>query len=210
MGDHKGNLKRAYDDALAARGLISVRRSCEKLTDLALPAKMQRTLSQEFLRQQMNPIAAPGMNPSFSGGGFASSVPDDPNQTVSNNVGSNEGRPADRGIMNGEQSTGQPPSQDGAGFAGGDGAKDQAVGATSGTVQSSSVNVPATTKCALCRCINVDTQLRPCGHMFHGRCLKPSLQNAVGPPQCPIDHITMQSAVLAIPTQEGTCRVADQ
>ena len=137
MGDHKGNLKRAYDDALAARGLISVRRSCEKLTDLALPAKMQRTLSQEFLRQQMNPIAAPGMNPSFSGGGFASSVPDDPNQTVSNNVGSNEGRPADRGIMNGEQSAGQPPSQDGTGFAGGDGAKDQAVGATCGTVQSS-------------------------------------------------------------------------
>lgn len=208
MGDHKGNLKRAYDDALAARGLISVRRSCEKLTDLALPAKMQRTLSQEFLRQQMNPIAAPGMNPSFSGGGFASSVPDDPNQTVSNNVGSNEGRPADRGIMNGEQSAGQPPSQDGTGFAGGDGAKDQAVGATSGTVQSSSVNVPATTKCSLCGCINVDTQLRPCGHMFHGRCLKPSLQNAVGPPKCPIDHIPMQSAVLAIPTQEG--RGADQ
>jgi len=205
MGDHKGNLKRAYDDALAARGLISVRRSCEKLTDLALPAKMQRTLSQEFLRQQMNPIGASGMNPSFSGGGFASSGSDDPNQTVSNHVGSNEGRIADRGTMNGEQSAGQPPSQDGVCFAGGDGAKDPvlATGTTSGTVQSSSVNVPATTKCSLCRCINVDTQLRPCGHMFHGRCLKPSLQNAVGPPQCPIDHIAMQSAVLAIPTQEG-------
>mmetsp|Transcript_20095 Transcript_20095/g.31038 ORF Transcript_20095/g.31038 Transcript_20095/m.31038 type:complete len:538 (+) Transcript_20095:306-1919(+) len=46
-----GTLKRAYDDALAARGLISVSRSCEKLTDLALPVTMQRTLSQEYLRQ---------------------------------------------------------------------------------------------------------------------------------------------------------------
>jgi hypothetical protein len=46
-----GTLKRAYDDALAARGLISVSRSCENLSDLALPAKMQKTLSQEFLRQ---------------------------------------------------------------------------------------------------------------------------------------------------------------
>jgi len=45
-------LKRAYDDAMAARGLMSVSRSSEKLTDLVLPAKMQRTLSQEFMRQQ--------------------------------------------------------------------------------------------------------------------------------------------------------------
>lgn len=47
-----GTLKRAYDDALAARGLMSVSRSSEKLTDLALPAKIQRTLSQEFIRHQ--------------------------------------------------------------------------------------------------------------------------------------------------------------
>jgi hypothetical protein len=108
--------------------------------------------------------------------------------------------------MNGEQSAGQPPSQEGGGFTSRDGGtKDtpSVAGTTSGAVQSSSVNVPATTKCSLCRCINVDTQLRPCGHMFHGRCLKPSLQNALGPPQCPIDHIAMQSAVLAIPTQES-------
>lgn len=47
-GMTSGTLKRAYDDALAARGLISVSRSSEKLTDLVLPAKMQRTLSREF------------------------------------------------------------------------------------------------------------------------------------------------------------------
>ena len=50
-GGGGGTLKRAYDDALAARGLIAVRRSCEKLTDLDLPNKMQRTLSQEYIRQ---------------------------------------------------------------------------------------------------------------------------------------------------------------
>jgi len=50
--DSSDTLKRAYDDAMAARGLMSVSRSSEKLTDLVLPAKMQRTLSQEFMRQQ--------------------------------------------------------------------------------------------------------------------------------------------------------------
>eukprot|EP00531_Pseudo-nitzschia_arenysensis_P004544 CAMPEP_0116156600 /NCGR_PEP_ID=MMETSP0329-20121206/22916_1 /TAXON_ID=697910 /ORGANISM="Pseudo-nitzschia arenysensis, Strain B593" /LENGTH=505 /DNA_ID=CAMNT_0003653689 /DNA_START=261 /DNA_END=1778 /DNA_ORIENTATION=+ len=49
--DSSDTLKRAYDDAMAARGLMSVSRSSEKLTDLVLPAKMQRTLSQEFMRQ---------------------------------------------------------------------------------------------------------------------------------------------------------------
>ena len=60
-----GTLKRAYDDALAARGLMSVSRSSEKLTDLALPAKMRRTLSQELIRQQQ--MAFPSFNP--GGGG---------------------------------------------------------------------------------------------------------------------------------------------
>ena len=205
MSDHNGNLKRAYDDALAARGLISVRRSCEKLTDLALPAKMQRTLSQEFLRQQMNPIAASGRIPSFSGGGFATSN-SDPTQGATDRPGTSEAQFAERELTNVEQPAGQPPSQDSRGFTKKDSDTEDVpavAGTTSGGVQNSSVNVPATTKCSLCRCINVDTQLRPCGHMFHGRCLKPSLQNAVGPPQCPIDHIAMQSAVLAIPTQEG-------
>jgi hypothetical protein len=48
----------------------------------------------------------------------------------------------------------------------------------------------------------VDTQLRPCGHMFHERCLKPSLQVPVGQPKCPIDNTPIQSALLAIPTDE--------
>ena len=50
-----GTLKRAYDDAMAARGLLAVSRSCEKLTDLVLPAKIQRTLSQEFVTKQQQP-----------------------------------------------------------------------------------------------------------------------------------------------------------
>jgi len=52
-------LKRAYDDAMAARGLMSVSRSSEKLTDLVLPKKVQRTLSQEFMRQQQQPQTVP-------------------------------------------------------------------------------------------------------------------------------------------------------
>jgi hypothetical protein len=35
---------------------------------------------------------------------------------------------------------------------------------------------------AFCSTNSADTQLRPCGHVFHGRCLKPSLQNTSGPP----------------------------
>ena len=65
---------------------------------------------------------------------------------------------------------------------------------------SNSVQVPSSTKCALCSTVSVDTQLRPCGHMFHGRCLKPSLQNALGPPKCPLCDTSMQSAILAVPT----------
>jgi hypothetical protein len=53
--DPNNTRKRAYDDALATRGLISVSRSCERLTDLALPAKTQRTLSQELIRKQQVP-----------------------------------------------------------------------------------------------------------------------------------------------------------
>ena len=68
------------------------------------------------------------------------------------------------------------------------------------TANSTSVEVPSSTKCALCNAVNVDTQLRPCGHMFHGRCLKPSLQNATGPPSCPICSTSMQSAILAVPS----------
>ena len=158
-----GKLKRAYDDALAARGLIAVRMSCEKLTDLALPAKMQRTLSQEYIRQHQQ---------GQSMGNFFSSSPlqfqSQPQQGITFPSKS----------PSGTDSTSIPDPR----------------------MAGNSVEVPCTTKCALCQQINVDTQLRPCGHMFHGRCLKPSLSNAVGPPKCPIDHTPMQSAVLAVPS----------
>jgi hypothetical protein len=167
-----GQLKRAYDDALAARGLIAVRRSCEKLTDLALPAKMQRTLSQEYLRQhaQGQPMGdffhssnsqyAPQANPT--------------NYNGTNNISA---FPTDSVPMNPHPMNPDP-----------------------NMAANTSVQVPSSTKCALCTTVSVDTQLRPCGHMFHGRCLKPSLQNTVGPPKCPLCGTSMQSAILAVPT----------
>jgi hypothetical protein len=162
-----GKLKRAYDDALAARGLIAVRRSCEKLTDLALPAKMQRTLSQEYIRQHNQ---GQPMGDFFSTNNSAYA----PNR---NNGSSQQLQ---------QYPTQQTVSMDANG--------DPTV------ANASSVEVPSSTKCSLCSSTNVDTQLRPCGHMFHGRCLKPSLQNATGPPQCPMCNTPMQSAILAVPS----------
>jgi hypothetical protein len=174
-------LKRAYDDALAARGLISVSRSCERLTDLALPAKIQRTLSQEFIRKQ----SAPREELDAAAHSYGEYV------YTSSNGGT------DQQISH--QYPGQPPVE-------------PQVSAshlynTNTSVFSSDpseadghVQVPSETKCALCSQTNVDTQLRPCGHMFHERCLKPSLQTPMGPPRCPCDDIPMQSALLAIPT----------
>ena len=41
---------------------------------------------------------------------------------------------------------------------------------------------------------------QPCGHLFHGACVKGSIQNAVGgAPCCPIDGQTMISCILAVP-----------
>ena len=40
----------------------------------------------------------------------------------------------------------------------------------------SAVRVVSDAKCAFCVEGDVDTQLRPCMHLFHGRCLKPWLQ----------------------------------
>jgi len=165
-----GKLKRAYDDALAARGLIAVRMSSEKLTDLALPAKMQRTLSQEYIRQHQQ---GQSLGNFFS----SSSSPFAPQQTQQHNLQT--------------QSSNAPSSSR---------CETSSAPVPDKSTTSTSVEVPSTTICAICGCINVDTQLRPCGHMFHGRCLKPSLQNAVGPPKCPIDGTPMQSAVLAVPT----------
>jgi len=195
--ESKEGLKRAYDDALAARGLISVSRSSEKLTDLALPAKMQRTISQEYLKS----VGAATTFTSFS---FASQ-----NTSNDNSANSPAAGPASTNVY--------PPPH---GFATQTSTTQTnysapvpaPIGLVSSPVpttaplsdpNSSSVKVPNTTKCAICGQINVDTQLRPCGHMFHGRCLKPSLQQAVGPPKCPIDGIPMQSAVLAVPTDDS-------
>ena len=46
--------------------------------------------------------------------------------------------------------------------------------------------------------------------MFHERCLKPSLQTPLGPPVCPMDNIPMQSALLAIPTDEASSSQPEQ
>jgi hypothetical protein len=189
--DSTGTLKRAYDDALAARGLISVSRSCEKLTDLALPAKIQRTLSQEFIRQQQEQQHAsinPAQSSSFGQYQYGSSQGQgEPNQSQSR--GSSTASQQYPGQHPGQQQV-KSGKTDPRSFPSGKGDS------------SASVEVPSATKCALCHQTNVDTQLRPCGHMFHERCLKPSLQAPMGPPKCPVDHIPMQSALLAVPTDE--------
>jgi hypothetical protein len=142
-----GTLKRAYDDALAARGLISVSRSSEKLTDLALPAKMQRTLSQEYIRQNNSPQ-------SQSFGQYSYTPTPAPEQSSSR--GGNQQYPG--------QHPGEPMQQQ----------QDQNQHyqnrhsyMSDPSETNASVQVPAATKCALCQQTNVDTQLRPCGHMFH-------------------------------------------
>jgi hypothetical protein len=130
-GQDKEGLKRAYDDALAARGLISVSRSCEKLSDLALPAKMQKTISQEYLKSMtgnsttfttfsFNPQPAPAPRPPS---------PIDP-------VSIPNQHPA---LQNSQMGN---------------------MLAQNGRNENDSVEVPATTKCAICHQTNVDTQLR--------------------------------------------------
>jgi hypothetical protein len=172
-----GFLKRAYDDALAARGLISVSRSCEKLTDLELPAKIQRTLSQEFLnieqeqqvRQQVQQQKEQGYKQQqHQQNSFASS-----RQYPGEAQGSESGE--------GSSSTGTNVTKDG-----------------------DHIQVASSATCSLCGQTNIDTQLRPCGHMFHERCLKPaltssSLGSSEQQPKCPMDDIPINSAVLAIP-----------
>lgn len=176
--DSSDTLKRAYDDAMAARGLISVSRSSEKLTDLVLPAKMQRTLSQDILRQQQQNLSQTSLQ--YVQFQYSPS----PAQS-----------PTDHEISGGQshQYPAQPTAQSDQG--------DYAVNPNDGAT-STSVEVPSATKCAICNQTNVDTQLRPCGHMFHEKCLKPILQASMGAPKCPIDHTPIQSALLAIPTDD--------
>lgn len=164
--EESGTLKRAYDDALAARGLMSVHRSCEKLTDLVLPAKMQKTLSQEcFSKDQMKHEQSSFGNPYP----FSSEPPPEPRSSPSQKT--------ERLVPKCNMKTSEGSEND-------------------------HVSVPLATKCAICSQTNVDTQLRPCGHMFHERCLKPSLQSPHGPPKCPIDGTPIDSAVLAVPTDD--------
>lgn len=234
--DSNDTLKRAYDDALAARGLISVSRSCEKLTDLALPDRMQRTLSQEFFRQhhqqqqqqhqqqqqQQNHMGQGHQNQSHMNQGHQNQSHMNQNQQSQSHVNQaqshmNQGHqnhqmysqfqfsstpaPSDSGTAS-QQYPGQHPRQH-------PGQPMQSMSEERNSQYSShpndtnaSVEVPSATKCAICHQTNVDTQLRPCGHMFHERCLKPSLQAPMGPPKCPVDHIPIQSALLAVPTDE--------
>jgi len=166
-----GTLKRAYDDALAARGLMSVSRSSENLTDLALPAKMQRSLSQEYIRQNTNQNSQQFGQFSYTPTAAPDSLSDS---------------------QDSKQYSGQHPGE-------------QQRGDFNSSTHNTSVEVPTATKCAICHETSVDTQLRPCGHMFHERCLKPSLQCPAGVPKCPVDDVAMQSALLAVPTDDVSC-----
>ncbi|GKY91316.1 hypothetical protein MPSEU_000103800 [Mayamaea pseudoterrestris] len=162
-----GHLKRHYDDALAARGLLAVSRSCERLTDLDLPPKIQRTLSQEFIKQNKHLEQSHELIYSYA----------------SSSVGPSEHASS--------QYAGIQPVESRPGYSAENNETD------------GHVKVSTSTVCAICQQPDVDTQLRPCGHMFHERCLKPSLQTPMGPPKCPVDEIPMHSAVLAIPTEEA-------
>ena len=185
-----GTLKRAYDDALAARGLISVSRSCEKLSDLALPAKMQRTLSQEYLRQHKQQQAL-AQNPQYGQYTYPTASPAPSVATDQSSEPVSQQYP---GQHPGQTAHASSPYDAGSSFA-----------LSDPTSTNASVEVSSSTKCALCQKTNVDTQLRPCGHMFHERCLKPSLQTSMGQPRCPIDQSPMDSALLAVPTDEVGC-----
>ena len=171
-----GFLKRAYDDALAARGLISVSRRCEKLTDLELPAKIQRTLSQEFLNIEQE-------------------------QQMRQHVQQQK----DQGYVQQQQQSASTSSHqypgEAQGSEAGEGSSSTSVNVTKGGEH---IQVASSATCSLCGQTNIDTQLRPCGHMFHERCLKPALTSSSSgsseqQPKCPMDDIPINSAVLAIP-----------
>jgi len=216
MNNDAGTLKRAYEDAVAARGLLSVSRSSEKLSDLALPPKMQKTLSQEYVRQSTQTFGGFGYMGQAAVGGDQTgnqqgldTFQNSPKPTSQQYPGQHPGQQQQQ-----QQQQHQQPQQN----------QNQQTAQLQTNIcqvadptapkkscenqqmQGSSVEVPAQTKCALCQATNVDTQLRPCGHMFHKRCLKPSLQTPTGQPKCPIDHIPIQSALVAVPTDEETSR----
>lgn len=165
-----GFLKRAYDDALAARGLISVSRSSEKLTDLELPAKIQRTLSQAFLNIEQEQQMRHQKEQDFV------QQQQHIGTTTSSHQHPGEAQGSETGV-------------------------DSSLGVAKGGEH---IQVATSATCSLCGQTNIDTQLRPCGHMFHERCLKPSLTSSSSgsgehQPLCPMDDIPINSAVLAIP-----------
>lgn len=194
-------LKRAYDDALAARGLMSVSRSCEKLSELALPAKMRKTLSQEYLRQHQGQVVQSHQQPQTQKCNQYTYAPSDATQSSTSNQKTQA--PAQAPIS--QQYPGQHPQQQQLSSVpvSGQGRQQDRTSSTSAD-QSGEVHVPSASICAKCQLTGVDTQLRPCGHMFHERCLKPSLQVSVGQPKCPICNIPIQSALLAVPEEQKT------
>jgi hypothetical protein len=181
MMGSSGTLKRAFDDAMAARGLMSVSRSSERLTDLVLPAKIQRTLSQELMSKGAGGGAPPQSSFLSYSYSYASTATSAPQDATASSPSSHQQYPGQQPV--------EPQQVDYSGI----GSSSDADG---------HVKVSLGTTCAICHQTNVDTQLRPCGHMFHERCLKPSLQAPVGQPRCPIDDVQMHCAVLAIPTDE--------
>ena len=205
-----GTLKRAYDDALAARGLMSVSRSSENLSDLALPAKMQRTLSQNYLRQHQAQAQAvqqqqqlqqlQQMVPPQQYGQYSYASVPAPDASTSAQAALQSVAPSS------QQYPGQHPQQQHQAPASGQQFAQQhthvQTAPSSDTNTSGEVHVPSASTCARCHATGVDTQLRPCGHMFHERCLKPTLQVPAGQPKCPIDNIPILSALLAVPTDE--------
>lgn len=166
-------LKRAYDDAMAAQGLLHISRSSEKLTDLALPTKMQKTLSQDFSRQKHDQDVGQNRN-------MEQQKSEGKQFPLSSTATATLVKPSQDSES--QQYPAQPTAQSGA--------------------TSTAVQVHPETRCALCGLPGVDTQLRPCGHMFHEKCLKPLLEGNM-PPKCPIDGTLIESALLAIPMESS-------
>jgi hypothetical protein len=61
------------------------------------------------------------------------------------------------------------------------------------------VRVSRDAACAFCARGNVDTQLMPCKHLFHGQCLRPWLEATVTTPVCPCCSVAIANCVRAAP-----------
>mmetsp|Transcript_9691 Transcript_9691/g.19674 ORF Transcript_9691/g.19674 Transcript_9691/m.19674 type:complete len:668 (+) Transcript_9691:421-2424(+) len=157
--EDKASKKRPFDDvdddgAMAARGLLSVSRSSEDLKSISLPAKMQKSLSQEFNSKIFRSGQGQGYGSGYAGAGY--------------------GGP--------EFSAGTNLSVTDPGY-------------------SPDVKVGPDSHCGVCNRSDVDTQLKPCGHVFRGSCLKSSACFAKSPPECPVCNTPIVSALLVIAEQ---------